>query len=610
MTSVTIENNGELLNSADFFSGLWAAFDNTTYAQRLSAVLNGLRSFDISATTDFQSGGALSSYTNGQTTTVNLDRYQVEMTGTLSASGSRLSLYKITDLFTGDIVILSGDFQYNYYPLYPGTQLLPGSKITGFGIISTNVIGWAECNATLQSDYKTLSGTLSTAASFTLATDFTTGPDVPFYGLVAENSITFSFDLSSGFASFSGTTNSQTAGLATTSLEEIRSSGTFTWTDFIKVEGMSLGVNSSPTTDVFIGSDTVTMSGSFGSSFSAGSGNDNIVGSSNSDTIIGGAGNDSIYGEGGIDTVVFSGKRADYTIAKSGNEYIFIDLISNRDGTDHINGSEYVQFSDGFFALTNQFVNETSITKIYGNGVYSTAKGQIVASYYGLSVGEFVENYIPLFATSSKNYVPPKGSLTLLAYETGELGIIIVKSAKSFAEQKFFSNGLANGKSIKLTLDQMYNKENSNDIDLNSDGFIGDVVSQVIDGNGDSTHPNIGLYKLISGRYAIGQTDSFVGESVNDSVVLMSTIKKAWTVKPTTAVLGISEMSSGDFEILTRTGSSIKAQVFDDLTGLALGKAIALKIEDLESREYFYGVDLNADGVISLVGQETPPIGW
>lgn len=608
MANVTIENNGELFNSADFFSDLWSAFNNTTYADRLSAVLNGLRIFDINATTDFQSGGALTSYTNGQTTTVNLDRYQVEMTGTLSASGSRLSLYKITDFLNGDVFILSGDLQYNYYPLYPGTQLLPGSKITGFTIVSGNAIGFAECDAILQSDYKTLTGTLSSATSFTMATAFTDGGTTPFYGLVAENSITFSFDLNTGATSFSGTTNSQMGGIATTSLEEIRNTGTFTWSDYIKIDGMSLGVNSPPTTDVFASSDNVSMSGSFGSTFFSGGGNDTITGSVNNDTFVGGAGNDSIIGGDGIDTVVFSGARANYTIAKSGSEYIFTDLVLNRDGVDRLNNVELVKFSDGENFLNDQYVNATSITRVFGPGFYQTAKGNTVAAEFGYLVGDVIDTYDILLNSALKNYIPKAANLFLIRYDNGDKGIISSTLGK-YKEQKFNANGIATGLPQKLTIDQMFAKELEGNVDLNNDGYIGNVVREVIDNDGDLSPNNFGIYKLSSGKYVVAEAEATIGELLVSDTVLMKTSLKAWKVPVGGTIIAAAEKPSGDIEILLNVGTATRIQVFDQDTGLLIGKAV-LKADDIAAREYYYNFDLNTDLQVILIGQESPPLGW
>ncbi len=63
-------------------------------------------------------------------------------------------------------------------------------------------------------------------------------------------------------------------------------------------------------------------------------------------------------------------------------------------------------------------------------------------------------------------------------------------------------------------------------------------------------------------------------------------------------------------EVLTRKGTTFTSQKFDDVTGLMMGKAVKLQSDQLEAREYHYDLDLTGDGVVSLVGQESPPTGW
>ena len=91
-----------------------------------------------------------------------------------------------------------------------------------------------------------------------------------------------------------------------------------------------------------------------------GSGNDSITGESGNDSIDGGIGNDSIQGmfgndiiDGGAgagDTVIFSGNRADYTVALNGSTYTVVDnRAGSPNGTDAVTGVENFQFADGIF---------------------------------------------------------------------------------------------------------------------------------------------------------------------------------------------------------------------------------------------------------------------
>jgi Ca2+-binding RTX toxin-like protein len=79
-----------------------------------------------------------------------------------------------------------------------------------------------------------------------------------------------------------------------------------------------------------------------GSSFA-----DTLIGNSGENFLRGGAGNDTINGGDGSDTAVFSGNRADYTIAVNANGALTVaDKVANRDGTDTLSQIEQLQFSD------------------------------------------------------------------------------------------------------------------------------------------------------------------------------------------------------------------------------------------------------------------------
>ena len=345
MANVTILNNGKLLDSASFSDNVIAALGNNTYAQRLGDTFVALTNFDASATADFQSGGFQSSSKSGSTTTVTLDRYKVEMTGTLSATGSTLSSYRVTDLSNGDSSVF-GTLKYNAAPFYSANNyLLPGSNLKAFGVTSGNSIAWANGNVTYQNDYATFAGTLSSATGGTLVGVDSSGQSI-FYGGQNNNSISFTFNGSTKASTFSGSVTSQSIGAATTSLNQVMTSGTFTPTDLITVSGISQSVNSSDTSNLFNGDDTVVMSGNTGSKFATGAGNDKITNSSKNDVIDGGD---------GTDTVVFKGSSSSvkFTYDSGSNAFNF---TSSADGNDQITGVENFQFSNKTLTAT-QLIN-------------------------------------------------------------------------------------------------------------------------------------------------------------------------------------------------------------------------------------------------------------
>jgi subtilisin family serine protease len=75
-----------------------------------------------------------------------------------------------------------------------------------------------------------------------------------------------------------------------------------------------------------------------------------LTGSAQADRFQSTAANDSIDGGAGLDQVVFHGARANYTIARSGDQFIVTDK-SGADGTDTLAGIERLVFADKNVAL-------------------------------------------------------------------------------------------------------------------------------------------------------------------------------------------------------------------------------------------------------------------
>lgn len=71
-------------------------------------------------------------------------------------------------------------------------------------------------------------------------------------------------------------------------------------------------------------------------------GSDTLRGAAGADRLNGGDGNDGLYGGGGIDTAFYSGAAAAYAVTKTATGY----SISGAEGTDTVNGVEWLKFSD------------------------------------------------------------------------------------------------------------------------------------------------------------------------------------------------------------------------------------------------------------------------
>lgn len=107
------------------------------------------------------------------------------------------------------------------------------------------------------------------------------------------------------------------------------------------------------------GDDTIAGN-NLANNIAGGSGDDTIDGNTGDDTITGGVGDDTIDGGAGTaDIAVFSGPVANYTITTSGSTTTVTDNVTT-DGTDTLTNIEYVEFSDGVFALPFTGVPEGS----------------------------------------------------------------------------------------------------------------------------------------------------------------------------------------------------------------------------------------------------------
>ncbi len=103
---------------------------------------------------------------------------------------------------------------------------------------------------------------------------------------------------------------------------------------------------------------------------------------SDDDLIYVGTGNDTIDGGAGIDTVVFQGKAANYTLARSGTTLI----VSNGTVSDKLTNVEYLQFSDATFAVASLVIADVGsssatslMSPLLSQAVVSGAAGTTVA---------------------------------------------------------------------------------------------------------------------------------------------------------------------------------------------------------------------------------------
>ena len=243
------------------------------------------------------------------------------------------------------------------------------------------------------------------------------------------------------------------------------------------------------------------------------------------------------------------------------------------------------------------------------SALYKLGDGSLAIGEAGLYDGDELTDYTPLKASPSKNYVLPKSVVSLITYPEVGYGLLS-KTGSVYSEQKFSEEGIAQGKVVKLSASQLLAKETEIGIDLDDDGNIGDAISAVLDEDGDASQQDSGLFQTLTGSLVVASTEMMEGDAISDGLVLMMSKTKAFTLKSTQTVLGLAQKESGNWEVLTQAGKIISAQTFDADTGLIKGKAIVLKTAQVDAREYYYNLDLTGDGDISLVGQETMPVGW
>jgi len=101
------------------------------------------------------------------------------------------------------------------------------------------------------------------------------------------------------------------------------------------------------------GGDDTCYSGAGDDIVVAGAGNDAVFGGSGADQIKGDAGDDNLDGGTDADTAVFSGASSSYSITAVANGFAVTDsnVGPTSEGTDTLTSVEFVQFSDGLFAI-------------------------------------------------------------------------------------------------------------------------------------------------------------------------------------------------------------------------------------------------------------------
>ncbi len=241
------------------------------------------------------------------------------------------------------------------------------------------------------------------------------------------------------------------------------------------------------------------------------------------------------------------------------------------------------------------------------SGLFQTLTGSLVVASTELMEGDTISDGLVLMMSKTKAFTR-KSTQTVLGLAQKESGNweILIQSGKAISAQKFSDVGIAKGAASKLTAGQLLEKESQTGVDLNGDGIVGDAVAAVLDGDGDPTQQEYGLYRGLSGAVMVARSGLAVGDELFDALVLQASKGKPLSLKPTQTVLGLAQTESNDCEVLIRSGKALSTQAFDAQTGIATGKVVTVKPGDLKSKETQYGLDLDGDGKI---GEPNPTDG-
>ena len=343
MAKVSIYSTQGILRTAvENVAALSSPYANLTYETRMENVLNYFQTINNLVSSDYSSGGYLNyGLLNDGRFQIDLDTYTVKYTGSFTLNGSTVTKIELINNYTKDSMLVGGSLNYSGLPFF--SNVVNGSKLSSLIAYSGDDTASINLNAIFIGG-GTITGTLLGAGY---------GYKKTYVEVLEGGNLSFSrvnniFDVDSN-----GTFTKIFVGVFNTTTQDV--------IDFISSEDVIFPANKIISQiDLYGGADQVTLTGTVGSIFGAGNGNDSVVGSNNSDTLYGdagndtlagGAGNDAIDGGSGVDTATHSSRsKSNYTVSQSGSTYIVTDK-TGVDGTDTLTNIERIQFSDMTVAL-------------------------------------------------------------------------------------------------------------------------------------------------------------------------------------------------------------------------------------------------------------------
>jgi hypothetical protein len=214
-----------------------------------------------------------------------------------------------------------------------------------------------------------------------------------------------------------------------------------------------------------------------------------------------------------------------------------------------------------------------------------------VISSANLSVDASAGSGALVLKKGTKNFTASAEDAYLLAYADGAFGVVMPSANNAWSEQKFTSEGLANGAPKKLSVAEMLAYERFFEKDINNDDQIGEVVAESFN---IATSNNLGLYRTDANSIVVDVAGLSVGVAVDEPVTLMVGKKSYVPASTPLALIAYDDSSMG---IITQSGTSFNEQKFLS-NGLASGKAVKLTTAQLLAKESDLGIDLNGNGSI------------
>jgi VCBS repeat-containing protein len=356
------------------------------------------------------------------------------------------------------------------------------------------------------------------------------------------------------------------------------------------------------------------------------SGANRLHGADGDDRIEGRAGDDTLHGGVGADTAVFSGNFDDYSFAQAGGVLTVTDLRAAGDGTDTIDGFEFLSFADGVVTIAGVFALPPTATADALAGIVEAKPGDPgIATGSGNLLTNDSSAAGGLIVTSAAGYYQATTSVGLATVISGQYGYLTIASNGEFSYE----------------LDNAwYETDFLNDEDLVADVF----TYQVADANGRKATAQLSV--TIQGRTEprIAAEDDQLFVTVNritefDASILLNN-DNVTTGEPLTVVAlidvpmdGTYQLANGrliintaldygefDYEVRSATGLVATARIYlagllstegDDFLSVSFGGTAAILdggggddyVEGTRNADQLYGGD-GADTVIGQAGHD------